>query len=57
MEFIIKGLRGENKSKKAQSQFIDTDHINQLKFTRDWEKHRKESGFKLSHSVRADRDD
>jgi len=27
---------------QAQSQFIDTDHINQLKFTRDWEKHRKD---------------
>ena len=30
---------------QAQSQFIDTDHINQLKFTRDWEKHRKDSWF------------
>ena len=32
---------------QAQSQFIDTDHINQLKFTRDWEKHRKDSWFTL----------
>ena len=34
---------------QAQSQFIDTDHINQLKFTRDWEKHRKDSWFTLHH--------
>ena len=29
----------------AQSQFIDTDDMNQLRFSRNWEKHRKDCGI------------
>ena len=48
-DYAVKGHRGENKSKKAQSQLIDTDRLNHLKSTRDWEKHGKESGFSLAN--------